>query len=111
MATKSLEDRVTALEDTVAASQGLSTQFAAFQKDFVAFQDDVKAQFEQIDARFGQIDARFDRLERFVRDENERVYARMRMLNEELVTRIKTIGEGPDDGGPVLRHPRRKPKR
>ena len=96
MATRSLDQRVAALEETVAGLQQLPNQVALLQRDFAAFQHDVRIRFEQIDARFEQVDARFDRVEQLVRDENERMYSRMRMLNEDLITRIKTIDEGGD---------------
>ena len=100
MAARTLEDRVTALEGTVAGLQELPKQLASLQRDVTAFQRDVAARFEQVDARF-------ERLERIVRDGDERNYSQMRMLHEDLVTRIALLGErrdGPD------RRPRR-PKR
>ncbi len=100
MAARTLEDRVTALEGTVAGLQELPKQLASFQRD-------VAARFDQVDARFEQVDARFERLERIVRDGDERNYSQMRMLHEDLVTKIALLGErrdGPD------RRPRR-PKR
>jgi len=93
MAERTLEDRVTALEGTVAGLQELPKQLASLQRD--------------VAARFGQVDARFERLERIVRDGDERNYSQMRMLHEDLVAKIALLGErrdGPD------RRPRR-PKR
>ena len=100
MATRTLEERVTALEGTVAGLQDLPKQLAAFQRE-------VGTRFEQIDGRFEQVDARFERLERIVRDGDERNYSQMRMLHEDLVTKIALLGER--RGGPD-RRPRR-PKR
>ena len=89
MATRSLEDRVSALEDTVAGLQKLPGELAAFRQE-------VNARFDAVDARIG--------------NESEQLYARMRLLHEELVTQIKTIGEG-FTGGARPPPPRRRPKR
>ena len=100
MAERTLDDRVTALEGTVAGLQELPKQLASLQRGVTAFQRDVAA-------RFDQVDARFERLERVVRDGDERNYSQMRMLHEDLVAKIALLGErrdGPD------RRPRR-PKR
>jgi chromosome segregation ATPase len=129
MGSKPLSERISALEETVAGLQHLPNELAAFRKDVnTRFEridarfERIDARFEQIDARFEQIDARFDRIEarldghdsRFDRiearisEESDRLYARMRILHEELVERIKTIGEGRSrDAQP----PRRRSKR
>ena len=86
MAARTLEDRVTALENTVASLQTLPGELASFRQE---------------------VNARFDAMERRITAESEDLYARMRLLHEELVNRIKTISEGRDPGEP----PRRKPKR
>ena len=82
MAARTLEDRVTALEGTVAGLQELPKQLASFQRD--------------VAARFEQVDARFERLERIVRDGDERNYSQMRVLHEDLVTKIALLGERRD---------------
>lgn len=82
----SLEDRFTALENTVAGLQNLTGELAAFRQEVIA--------------RFDAVDAR-------ISSESEQLYARMRLLHEDLVTRIKTIREGRTRG----ETPRRKPKR
>jgi len=74
MATRSLDDRVTALESTVAGLQNLPGELAAFRKE---------------------VDARLDTIERRITDENERLYARMLLLHEDLIARIALIGEHP----------------
>ena len=122
MGSKPLSERISALEETVAGLQHLPNELAAFRKDVNTRFERIDARFERIDARFEQIDARFDRIEarldghdsRFDRiearisEESDRLYARMRILHEELVERIKTIGEGRSrDAQP----PRRRSKR
>jgi len=42
-----------------------------------------------------EVDARLDTIERRITDENERLYARMLLLPEDLVARIALIGEHP----------------
>ena len=74
MATRSLDDRVAALESTVAGLQNLPGELAAFRKE---------------------VDARLDTIERRITDENERLYARMLLLHEDLIARIALIGEHP----------------
>lgn len=96
MATRSLEDRVSALENTVAGLQNLPGELAAFRQE-------VNARFVGVNARLDAIDAR-------IGSESEQLYARMRLLHEELVTQIKTIGEG-STGGDRPPRPRRRPKR
>jgi len=130
MATRSLPERVSALEEAVTALQHLPQELAAFRTDVNArfdqvdaFRADVNARFEridtrfdQIDARFAQVDARFDRVDaRFERIDAqfERVYSQMRMLHEDLIDRIKALGERRDAGAPApsLRPRPPKPKR
>ena len=94
MATRSSPERVSALEEAVTALQHLPHEFAAFRVE-------VNARFDQVDARFERIDAQF-----------ERVYSQMRMLHEDLIDRIKALGEGRDAGATAPPRPRRpKPKR
>jgi hypothetical protein len=91
MATKSLHERVTALEETVAGLQNLPNDLAEFRRE--------------TNARFGQV-------ERRISEESEQLYARMRMLHEELINRIRIGREGRDGGEPgAPRQPRRRPKR
>ena len=107
MAERTLDDRVTALEGTVAGLQELPKQLASLQRDVTAFQRDVVAFQRDVVARFEQVDARFERLERVVRDGDERNYSQMRMLHEDLVAKIALLGERRDG---TDRRPRR-PKR
>ena len=105
MTGRTLEERVTALENVITSLQTLPGEIAAIRRD-------VNARFEQIDARFEQVDARFDKLERLVREEDERLYSRMRMLHEELIDQIRIGRQGPngrDPGAPS--QSRRRPKR
>ena len=121
-----MEERVSTLENAVISLQTLPGEIAAFRRDVNARFGQIDARFGQIDARFEQIDARFervgaqfhqmedrfDRVERRVSDDIEHLYARMRMLHEELIDRIKIGREGPDSGeSDVPRRPRRRPKR
>jgi hypothetical protein len=80
MATRTLEDRVTALENTMVVLEELPGELAAFRQD---------------------VSARFERLEGVVREGDERNYVQMRMLHEDLVARIALISEGDE-------RPRRK---
>ena len=61
--------------------------------ELAAFRQEVNTRFDAVDARIGS--------------ESEQLYARMRLLHEELVSRIMTIGDGRTRG----EAPRRKPKR
>ena len=107
MPERTLEDRVTALEGTVAGLQELPKQLASLQRDVTAFQRDIAARFEQVDARFEQVDARFERLERIVRDGDERNYSQMRMLHEDLVAKIALLGKRRDSPDRRPRRPKR----
>ena len=102
MATRSLEDRVSALENTVAGLQKLPAELAAFRQE-------VNTRFDAVDARFVGVAARLDAIDARIGNESEQLYARMRLLHEALVTQIKTIGEGPTGGDRPER--RRPPKR
>ena len=103
MATRSLEDRVSALENTVAGLQNFPGKLAAFRQE-------VNARFDAVDARFVGVDAKLDAIDVRIGSESEQLYARMRLLHEELVMQIKTIGEG-STGGDRPPQPRRRPKR
>ena len=85
MATRSLPERVSAVEEAVSALQHLPQELAAFRAE-------VNTRFERIDEQF------------------ERVYSQMRMFHEDLVDRIKALGEGRDTGATTLPRTRR-PKR
>jgi hypothetical protein len=100
MAERTLDDRVTALEGTVAGLQELPKQLASLQRGVTAFQRDVAARFEQVDARF-------ERLERIVRDGDERNYSQMRMLHEDLVAKIALLVERRDSPDRRPRRPKR----
>jgi hypothetical protein len=94
MATRSLPERVSALEEAVSALQRVPRELAAFRAD-------VTARFDQVNSRFERIDAQF-----------EQVYSQMRMLHEDLIDRIKTLGERRDAGATAPpRPPRPKRKR
>jgi predicted nuclease with TOPRIM domain len=112
MATRSLDERVTALEDTVAGLQNLPNELAEFRRETNARFEQIDERFEQIASQFHQVDDRFNKLERHVTTEFEQLYARMRMLHEELIDRIKIGRQGPDDGTRDAPNRRRgRPKR
>ena len=92
MATRSWPERVGALEEAVSELQHLPQEVAAFRTE-------VNARFDQVDARFERIDSQFDK-----------AYSQMRMLHEDLIDRIKTLGERRDAGAmaPRPRRPKRK---
>jgi chromosome segregation ATPase len=110
MATRSLEDRVSALENTVAGLQHLPGELAAFRQEVNARFEAIDARFDAVDTRFVGVNARLDAIDARIARESEDLYARMRLLHEELVKRIKTIGEG-STGGDRPPQPRRRPKR
>ena len=85
MVTRSLPERVGTLEEAVSALQHLPQELAEFRAQVVG-------RFERIDTQFG------------------RVYSQMRMVHEDLVDRIKALGEGRDTGATTPPRPRR-PKR
>ena len=99
MATRTLPERVSTLEETVGGLQHLPQALAAFRSEFDTFRTDVhafRAEFNafrtEVYSRFEQIDARFERIDM----QFERVYAQMRMLHEDLIERIKALGNGRD---------------
>jgi len=113
MATRSLEERVTALEETVAGLKNLPNELAEFRRETNARFAQIDARFVQIDARFAQVDARFDRLEQRMTTDKAELYAHMRMLHEELIERIsvgREVSEGAGGSG-AQRQSRRRPKR
>ena len=107
MAARSLPERVSALEESVSGIQHLSQEFAAFRID-------VNGQFEafrvDVNGRFDEVNGRFERLEQRLRDESDILHSRMRALHEDLIARIKTLGEGRGAGTTASPRPRR-PKR
>jgi phage shock protein A len=121
MATRSLPERVGALEDAVSALQHLPQELAEFRTEVNARFEQIDARFEQIDARFEQIDARFEQIDarfeqidtQFARIDTqfEQVHSQMRVLHEDLIERLKALGEGRqfDATPPRPRRTRRKP--
>jgi hypothetical protein len=91
MATRALQGRVTALEETVAGLQNLPIDLAEFRRE---------------------TNVRFEQVERRIREESEQLYARMRMLHEELIDRIRIGWKERDGHEPgARRQSRRRPKR
>ena len=105
MAGRTLEERVTALENTVAGLQKLPGEMAAFRHEFDSFR-------REVNTRFDGVDAGLDKVERRMTEEIEHLYARMRLLHENLIDRIKIGGEVRDDSEPPTpRRRKRGPKR
>jgi hypothetical protein len=71
----------------------------------------VNERFGEVDARFDRIDARLDGLDERSTLESEQLYARMRVLHEELVAHIKILGEGRTLADRSSPPGRRNPKR
>jgi len=129
MATRSVPERVNVLEEAVSALQHLPQDLAAFRAEVNVRFDQVDARFDQVDARFERVDSRFDRIDtqfqrideqferidaRFQRidDQFEQMYSQMRMLHEDLIGRIKALGEERHAGTTTPpRSPRSKRKR
>ena len=93
----SLEDRVTQLEQQIGPDDRdpsqvlpLRTEMRAEFSAVHARLGSIDARFESIDARFESIDARFDRLESKIDQQG----TQMRVLHEEVITRIALLGEG-----------------
>jgi hypothetical protein len=90
-----------------------SATIPALREDLRAGFDDMRLRFEAInqrfagiDQRFVAIDQRFETLDRRIDQQFEETRRHMRVLSEDLVTRIATIGEGRPVPG---RKPRSKP--
>ena len=86
MTHRPLSERVEALEEIVAGLQGLPNQLASLTSR-------MDARFEQIDARFERIDARFEQLRQEVHDGDEETRRFMRILHEDIITRITALGD------------------
>lgn len=56
--------------------------------------DHVKEQFRDVDRRFEQVDARFDSLERRIDERHEDAKRYMKMLADDLASRMDTVIEG-----------------
>ena len=101
MATRSLPERVSALEETVSGLQRLPQEVAAFRSEFDTFRTDVDAFRSEFNTFRTDVNAQF-----------ERVYSQMRMLHEDLIERLKALGEARNAGATAPPRSRRpKPKR
>jgi chromosome segregation ATPase len=113
MAAKSLPERVATLEDHVSTLQNLPRELADFRHDVGHRFDRVDERLEtidhrfdgiddrlqKVDRRFGVVDDRLDSLEQAMRDGYDRLSSQMRILHEDLIERIKTLGEASRPGG------------
>jgi len=105
MAGRSLEERVTALENTVASLQKLPGELISLRQEVGVFR-------QEFDSFRVEVNARFDAVDRRITLEGEQLYARMRVLHEQLVTQIKILGEGHNPpSAPSPRSRKRGPKR
>ena len=100
MATRSLEQRVTALEETVAGLQNLPNELAEFRRE-------TNARFDRLEQRmitdkeelYAHARVLKEELYAHMRMLKEELSAHMRMLHEELIDRIKIGREAPDGVG------------
>jgi len=91
---RSLQERLTLLEDKVAQLEA---------SPVAGLRDEMRAGFAEVTRQLQELEHRFEqRLEQGL----EETRLHMRVLHEDLVTRIATIGEG---GPPSRRRVRRKP--
>jgi len=112
MAGRSLEERVTALENTVASLQKLPGELISLRQEVGVFRQEFDSFRVEVNARFDAVDRRFDAVDRRITLEGEQLYARMRVLHEQLVTQIKILGEGHNPpSAPPPRSRKREPKR
>ena len=95
MARESLERRVDMLERRVELLEQLPERMTALESQFVLLRDEMRAEFST--AR-GEIRAGDEDTRRVLRDEirtgDEETRRYMRVLHEDLVTRITLLGEG-----------------
>jgi chromosome segregation ATPase len=119
---------MTAVEEAVNALKHLPQELAAFRTEANHRFERIDARLDQIDRRLEQVDARFDQIDRrleqvdarfdqmdgrfsHIDTQFERVYSQMRTLHEDLVDRIKVLGEGRNGSTTAPRARRPKPKR
>ena len=111
MPPRSMLDRLTLLEQRVsqletATIPALREEMRAGFEDMRAQFANVREQFADMRARFEAVDHRFEALEQRMEQGFEETRRHARVLYEDLVTRIATIGEGRPA---PTRRPRRKP--
>src|SRR5439155_3841142 len=87
MSGRTLEERVTALENTVPSLQKLPGELTPLRHEVGVFR-------QEFDSFRVEVNTRFDAIDRRVTLESDQLYARMRLLHEQLVTQIKILGEG-----------------
>jgi hypothetical protein len=104
MPPRSMHDRLTLLEQRV--SQLESATIPALREDLRAGFEDMRAEFANMRARFEAVDRRFEALEQRMEQGFEETRRHARVLYEDLVSRIATIGEA---GPAPSRGARRKP--
>jgi len=131
MSSPSLDERVLALELTVNGPGGLSMRVEELGQQILSLRGEMRAGFssihdaivatnvriDRVEARLDHMDARFDRidgehrtsfaaLELKIEKGDEEIRRVMRILHEDLVARITTIGEARN--GRRSRKPRKK---
>lgn len=90
-----MDERVTALANTVAGLQKLPVELISLRQEVGVFRQELDSFRVEVNARFDRVDARFDTVERRMTEELEHLYARMRLLHENLIDRIRIGDERP----------------
>jgi hypothetical protein len=93
MPERSLTERVEFLEQSVGELHGLPERMAAAELQILRLRDEMRVEFSAIQGRFGAIDQRFDDLERRVQEGDEETRRFMRLLHEEVLSRISLLQE------------------
>ena len=83
MATQDLEKRVENIEQTLTILSTIPERLGTLETQFLQSREEVRLEFSAVHGELHEL-----------RDGQERLSSQMRMLHEDLVERIKRLGEG-----------------
>ena len=97
MAKATLTQRVEVLEHKVNGLATLPVRAGAVERELKEFRADVEAEFGKVHAELALVRDEFAPVRTEIREGDEETRRYMRVLYEELIGRIRTMGEGIDE--------------
>ena len=91
MAARSLTERVEILEQKVDALQTLPDRVTSLESQILRLRGEMRDGFSTIHEQFEGIDRRFEQVERRIQEGDEETRRYMRVLHEEVLTRISLL--------------------
>lgn len=116
-----LEEKVDALATLPNRVTQVEARLTALTDEFVSFRSEVRERFDNVDNRFESVNKRFDNVDgkfgsvdkqfQAVREEIREVGRHMRVLHEDVISRIALLQEGVDHANGGTARTKKPPRR